>query len=96
MQNILNFKKNWVSSLEINKENSMKKIAMALLVLSFSVVSGAQSGSSEGNVTIHDLNKALEICKSLDHKNKNIDCSKAAQECAGSQDKRACLEQKAK
>lgn len=79
----------------------MKNIAMSLLVLIMSGTTMAQtkSGSSSDesrSVTMHDLDKTLEVCRELHEK---LNCPEAAKACAGEksfEDKKACLQRQAK
>lgn len=73
----------------------MKSITVTFLALALAFSVSALAQSNE-NVTMHDLNKTLELCRSLDHKQIKINCADAAKVCAGSSDKKACLEKQAK
>lgn len=71
----------------------MKSIIASLITMT---IAGSVWAGSE-NLTIHDLNKTLELCKSM--KDFKGWCPDAAKACAGEktyEDKKACLEKQSK
>ncbi len=76
----------------------MKNVTMGLLFLLVSGSVFAETRSSD-QITIHDLNKTLELCKSMASTGLKVYCADAAKACAGEttyETKRTCLERQAK